>query len=57
MIIYLVTDDLGVTCLYTSSYKKAKEEAAWHDGDITKIEEPCTVESVVQLLNVYGKDN
>lgn len=57
MIIYKVTDDLGVACLYTSSYKKAKEQAAWVDGDVNKIEEPCTIQTVVDLLNIYGMDN
>ena len=57
MIIYRVTDVEGVTCFYTSSYKEAKEQAAWLDGDVHKIEEPCTIQSVVGLLNCYGGDD
>lgn len=57
MIIYRVTDDLGVTCLYTSSYSEAKEQAARFDGDVHKIDEPCTKQRVVDLLNIYGMDN
>ena len=57
MIIYRVTDDFGVTCLYTSSYEKAKEQAACFDGDVHKIEEPRTKQGVVDLLNIYGMDN